>query len=506
MAPEVGFQVAELSTLRESPTNARKHHDAQAIQELEESIKAHGILVPLLVRPLDGGKTLEIVAGSRRYRAAKAAKLKAVPVEVRDLSDDQAIEIGLVENLQRENLHPLDEGEAYRRLMDSGKCEAVAIAVRVGKEVTHVYRRMKLLDLIVEARGAFLGDQITEAHATLIARLQPEVQKEALKECFEQVWTTDHKKERALIPYRELARWIEQNVHLDLAKAPWKKEDATLHPPAGSCTACPKRTGASPMLFPDITKKDTCTDRVCFGEKMGLFLVRQKATLEAAGKPWVQLSGEYRSGKEPKKGAPLTQEFWREAKLKSCAHVQTGLIVNGENKGLAVPVCVEGSCKVHRVGVGGLGSRPTKQQREAAKRVRAKHRGEKALRVRVLDAVLKGVPAVLGMEDLRLVAWSMFDRLFHQFQKKVMDRKGWEAKKTRWGGRDYGATAADKIKAMGSREVAQLLVECALIGSLEVGGGLAASGQALFAVAKRHGVDVGKLRKEPTSPGRGKRT
>mgnify|MGYP001594862614 FL=1 len=117
MATPVSAVPLPIECLRPSPLNPRRRLDPQAMKELTDSVRAHGILQPLLVRPVDGGKKFEVVFGHRRLAAAKTAKLEDVPCAVRQLTDQEALEIGLIENLQREDVHPLDEADGYRKLM-----------------------------------------------------------------------------------------------------------------------------------------------------------------------------------------------------------------------------------------------------------------------------------------------------------------------------------------------------------------------------------------------------
>lgn len=158
-----------LSQLRESPGNPRKLFGDLA--GLAASIKAQGILQPLVAREVDGH--LELVFGHRRFRAAKLAGLKSVPVVVRALGDIEVAEAQLVENLQREDVHPLELASGYRALMDRG-LKAEQVASRVGVSESSVYAALKLLDLVPEAQKAFLSGRLEAAHARAVARVKGE--------------------------------------------------------------------------------------------------------------------------------------------------------------------------------------------------------------------------------------------------------------------------------------------------------------------------------------------
>jgi ParB/RepB/Spo0J family partition protein len=238
MTTTADFQSIPLEQLAPSKHNPRKHFDPTRLDELTASIKEKGVLQPLLVRP-NGTRGYEIVAGERRYRAAKAAGLTEIPAIVRQLNDTEVVECQTIENLQREDVHPLEEAAGYHALMKLGKYDAARIAARVGRSVKYVYDRMKLLELSKEAQDLFWKGKIQAGHAILLARLSPADQKRALDTerggmfQHEQVLFTDEQEatledlkpeEYALervkpVTVRELAGWIDQHVRFHPDKA-----------------------------------------------------------------------------------------------------------------------------------------------------------------------------------------------------------------------------------------------------------------------------------------------
>lgn len=166
------FQTLPLSALHESPHNPRKHFDAASLNDLADSIREVGIITPLLVRPNANG--YEIAAGHRRFRAAKLAELEQVPCLVRPLTDQQFMECLTIENLQREDVHALDEAKGYEALMAAPyKMPVEKIAERVGRSVKYIYDRVKLLALTKDAQQLFWDGKIEAGHAILLARLTP---------------------------------------------------------------------------------------------------------------------------------------------------------------------------------------------------------------------------------------------------------------------------------------------------------------------------------------------
>jgi ParB family chromosome partitioning protein len=172
-----------IGQLLESPLNPRKHYDAHALEELAESIRTHGVLTPLTVRSNDrlGVGKFEIGAGHRRYRAAKIAGYEAVSVYVRDLDDTAFLELLTIDNLQRDNLHPMEEAQGFSQLMKSITGYDVAkIAERCNRSHQYVYDRLRLLKLIPKAQDLFLDNRFPLSHAILLARLSPADQERAI--------------------------------------------------------------------------------------------------------------------------------------------------------------------------------------------------------------------------------------------------------------------------------------------------------------------------------------
>jgi ParB/RepB/Spo0J family partition protein len=279
-----------IENLREAAYNPRRHFDEKQLADLVESVKSKGILNPLLVRPISNTKSLdpvyEIVGGARRFRAAKVANLGRIPCIVRELTDQEALEVAVIDNLQRADVHPLDEAEGYAALLDhqDGKYDVAAIAAKVGKSASFVYQRVKLAELIAPAKKAFSEDRITAGHAILIARLTKDDQETALDRCLPKVdtsgldpsdWNYEARNEPVLLPVRNLAQWIADELHQDLAKMPFDQSDVTLLPKAGPCTTCPKRTGNAPELFADVSKEkdiQALSEKDTFKLVRGIFL------------------------------------------------------------------------------------------------------------------------------------------------------------------------------------------------------------------------------------------
>jgi ParB family chromosome partitioning protein len=403
------YRNVSLSVLRESKTNPRRIFEDAALKELAESIRTQGVLSPLLVRPLKESG-FEIIAGARRYRAAQMAEAATVPVRIVNLNDAQALEAQLVENLIRADVHPMEEAQGFKALLDLEEptYSIEQMVARTGKSPAFVATRLKLIDLVPVAVEAFYRDEIGVGHALLLAKLPANQQEQGLSACFSEDWSAsnDRKAKRLLLPVRNLQLWIEQNVLLFLKEAPFEKRDAHLIAIAGSCVDCPKRTGHNKLLFSDLGKQDACTDPGCYQAKVDAHVAKQ-----IAAKPQlVQLSTAYGKQQDGSKVLPRNQYTTiRDEKPKSkdeatrpefkvCKFTTDSIIAEGSDVGTIHKVCANPACPVHhpkpqtKHDEGKWKAEQEKQRREAAM--------ANATGVRVLAAIAAAVPVRLMKRDL----------------------------------------------------------------------------------------------------------
>lgn len=174
-----------IGQLRTNPYQPRKVFDDTALQELSESIKEHGILQPVVVRKK--GNNFELVVGERRFRAAKLAKLEEVPAIIKELNDQQMMELAILENLQREDLTPIEEAEAYQKLMEALSLTQEQLAFRLGKSRPHIANHVRLLALPETVREMISDKKLTMGHGrTLLGlrskKLIPETAEKVVKE------------------------------------------------------------------------------------------------------------------------------------------------------------------------------------------------------------------------------------------------------------------------------------------------------------------------------------
>lgn len=531
--PIHNLQSVPLAAISPNPNNPRKHFDQIGLKELADSIKVHGVRQPVLLRPNGGPGKFQLVCGERRWRASKIAGRPEIPAIVDPtLTDQQALEIGVLENLQREGVHPLDEAMGYEALLkmpgEKGvKVTVEALAAKVAKSVAYVYARCKLLALVPAGREAFLSERISAAHAVLIARLQPKDQINALRACFGE-WHGAKPKadddptsiklasiveaDAPVISEKSLREWIQDNVNLQLKGVPWDLNDAQLLPAAGACSSCPKRSGSNPALFAELTVKgeDTCFDADCFKAKREAFVqiaIKQdkeavanknrQAFAESVGphdksgqydkaEPLRQISEQaaYAAAKPDQKVLKAGQ--WMPAKKNECPSVETGLIVRGDNAGMKRLVCCNGACKVHKhtFSAGGSSGRTTQVdydlERYKGFKKQVAGRKKAVARAHLVRAMVGRVGAKIPAELLREVVINLMNS--DGDSSVVLWLLGLDPK---------AAKAADFKKIIGKAkdvQLNQLLVAALLLGSVDGHGDDSKERSALLLFAKVLGL------------------
>jgi ParB family chromosome partitioning protein len=464
--------IREISLDKISPSkaNPRRRTDEAALNELAENIKTHGVLQPILIR-LVNSDCFEIVCGERRWRASKAAGKATIPARIVTLTDGEALELAVIENLQRENVHELDEALGYKALIKQNPelYTVETIAAKVGRSVSYVYQRLRLAELTPNIQAAFYAGKLTAGHAIEIARLQPKDQERAFQECFPGHRTTKailRDKDPRPISVRELRDWIQREIHLSLANAPFDVNDPNLVPAAGPCSTCPKRSGSNPLLFADSIKRaDICTDSGCFKQKRDGLVQIRVSELEAAGEKPAKVSDSYvYYGQKPAPGV-LYRPDYNEATAGDCPSTTAAVVVEGKRAGTKLYICTDPKCKIHSARTVGL----SPEEKAARKKQAQEQRIQQEYRKRLLTEVHKRVPGELGRHELDLIASSYFQQLGHDSQHRLSKFFSWDETKTKavnGGYTDYLKLASAKLDKMAAAEIGKFLVVCALASEL----------------------------------------
>ncbi len=328
----------DLDRIETSKSNPRLRFDPKHLAELTESIRRMGVLQPVVVRPNPKGLGVgyELVAGEKRIRAARSAGLTEIPACIRDLSDDEVLEVQIVENAQRSDVHPLEEAAAFRRLLDTERYSVARIAERIGRSVAYVYDRVRLLDLTPGAQDLFLEDKISAGHAIILARLKPADQEKALDPDNQAVFQN----ENLLWKPDDEQRYPAHKAQADVGDSP-DETNAWLHLKTRTAkelqgwvdTHVRFDTAASdlPDLFPETAST--------------LAMAKDEADKV------ISITYEYHVPPEAKDGTRVFgPRSWKRADgdAKHCDHSVTGVIVIGPGRGEAFKVCTEKKkCPTH---------------------------------------------------------------------------------------------------------------------------------------------------------------
>ncbi|OPY04829.1 MAG: putative chromosome-partitioning protein ParB [Syntrophaceae bacterium PtaB.Bin038] len=435
--------------------------DAGAIAQLAKSIQELGVQVPAVVRERKekGGKgSYEIIAGERRWRAAGIAGLSELPCVVRAVNAEEAELIRMVENMQREGIHPLDEAEGYARIGMARGIGLEELAESVGRSVSYVEQRLKLRYLIPPAKELLAKGKINAGQAVLIARLAPGAQKEVVEAGFF--------RDPEGVTIRELDEFIRENVMLDLGAAAFKKDDATLLPKVGSCQACSDRTGTQPSLFADIAKKDYCLRAECFQAKLDALLKRNQEELARSGKPYLQVMTEYHDtdqlAKLPK--GSVKHFDWTECRQKDKGAVRC-LVVDGPGRGR-----MTWGKKDEQSGY-----QPSPSEKAAADKRRRDVKTKRAVLLKIYDLVIAKLVNVLEKHELpidvlQVIARHSWERLEDRHRVAMAKAGGWDKPKkgSAYGGNGWREQGLRMLPDLEQNQLFLFMAQAALIGTTDV--------------------------------------
>ena len=271
------MQEISLLQISTSKTNPRKSFNDETLIELADSMAANGLLQPITVRPDADG--FEIVAGERRYRAAMLLKWQEIPAIIRKVSDEQMLEIQILENLQREDVSPLDEATAFASLL---KKESIDwLATKINKSKKYVLDRIHLNDLCLDAKLFLTKNILPLGHANLLSKLKEKDQEKLMTSLVYKKYNSDGNVEDEYYcgkTYSQLKNEID-SLFIDFSRCPFDTAKDNLVDGVVSCNYCPKRTCNQNLFFGDITSEDKCTDAVCFKSKVDAHIA---ASLKAA--------------------------------------------------------------------------------------------------------------------------------------------------------------------------------------------------------------------------------
>jgi ParB/RepB/Spo0J family partition protein len=294
-AIQAEYVTLPLDRIRESTTNPRQRFND--LEELAASIRSHGLLQPILVRPLR--KDFELVVGARRLRAARLAGLTSVPAQVKPLDDRSVREVQIIENLQRQDVHPLEEADGYKSLLDgTPSCTIDEVAAKVRKSKAYVYQRLSLTRLAPQVRDVVAANALPLSYALKLAALDAATQLDALERCFRPLGGDDKYSREWLEPIGRLQEWLAEHARLD------------------------PRSEQAKVLLPELAAQ-----------------VEEAEQARAATVLAVSTLHFHTDRREPK---PILARSWKPAEGKhKCQYARPAVIELGEQQGRFIQVCVE---------------------------------------------------------------------------------------------------------------------------------------------------------------------
>lgn len=365
--------IAEIPVDNITPSNLwpqvqrRQYFTNENLGGLVKSIIENGFQGAITARPIHEG--YELVAGERRWLAAKAAGLSHIPATICLLSDHQALEFQLAENLERKEMTPLDEALTYKFMIDVESYTVRSIADKFAKSEKVILRRLKLGDIVGEGRKLLAEDKIPLKHAEFLATFPDSIQVKIIKnDLFN--WDGQVRK------LSDFISSVKSKYVLTLSAAPFRRDDAELHATAGACEACPKRTGFVPGLFTDtLGDADRCLDKSCWDKKVKNLILRHRDEIAATYPnpkklpadelalrvPLIKCSGTHNYTIPGKKNTFLSESYSRPVDFKpvkskkECQYAEKAVRLadaygsnNGGKAGSVQLICRTKACEVHK--------------------------------------------------------------------------------------------------------------------------------------------------------------
>ena len=402
------FLMIERTSITPSPSNPRKTTDELALNELAASIEKVGVLEPILVRR--SAEQFEIIAGERRWLACGIANVDLVPAIVKDVSDEEVLEIQIIENLQRRDVHPLDESAGFQNLKDRLGWSDEEIGLRVGKSASYVAQRLKLRDLHETVAEAFARESLTLGHVLEIAKFpkdrQPELLELAVRK--ESRWIDgNYTFFETTVSVREFVSLINRKMLRRLSSAPFSISAADLRSDAMTCVRCPERTAAQGLLFGDTYDKDSCLNPACWSAKISAHVELERRRLAVAN---VIADADEKAVQKAADSIPILTSRWYTSDKsvvssdsfevivpgRVCEHAEQGVFhpEDAERPGEIETICRTDGCPVHwpRRASSENKAEDDSEDRKIRKEEIFDAKVAEAVRLRVLKAAVEALP------------------------------------------------------------------------------------------------------------------
>jgi ParB family chromosome partitioning protein len=441
----------------ESESNPRgKDFEDKEFAELKKSIGEKGVLVPILVRgKLKKGQKdpvgYEVIAGNRRFRAAKQLGIKEIPAKVVEMTDEEAREAQIIENLQRKDIHPLEEGSAYRAMVVKGE-SAKDIASKIGKSETYIRYRLHLTNLIPEAQKVFREGKISDSIAVLISDLVESGQKKVLKNLKWNDYTGNAK---------SVKDYIATEIYEPLKNQPWLKSPEAIEA-VGKCIECPPNRQS---LFGDF-KDGACVDIRCYNRKMKNYIEWKKKEWKEKGVDLIPIVKSWYSSRKD-----VLDHNRYSTVGKKCGHETKGIVVEGEDTGEILTICIDQKCPEHGKVHSSAIIKMTPEEKAARKKAAEKEKEDKKKEdEKLLKSISRAVP--LTEKSVGAFLEAAIYVLRDDEVKNIAERHGWDPlivkeknymdeKKPRMV-KDWEKTVREKTKTMTIDEKMRIVFEILL--------------------------------------------
>lgn len=515
--PEGALLVARAPLAHFGPSLTNRKHRPEHIKNLGASIAHQDIIQPITARPWPASRPnpdkllYEIVVGEGRWLGSAEAGKTDIPFFWRDLSDKEAVELQLIENLQRDDISPHEEAQGYRRLIDEHGHTADTIAAEVGKSRSAIYNSLKLLDLCAAALKIARDHNLDASNMMLAARIPDEkLQIAAIKAMLPNYAGDDS------MSYRRARDMVQRQFMLKLPEAPFSRTDAELLPAAGTCQACPKRTGNNVDLFTDVTNADMCTDPGCHTAKTEAHIKRQRAAAKANNikviegdaakkiKPnsWNEdLAGGYidldRKMHSDSKNRTVRQILGKDAPTAEA------LLIDPHNKGKVIEVVSTATIKEKLAAKGAAvpAEVARRGKSDAEKEAERKRKQEGIYRQRLFDSTRGAIAvsfdtrdddSVLDQREFRQIT----DLLYHclQFEDQKRLARLWIGPDDKTDDHELVRQLKKRIETMERKDCARLMLEASLVGEIVPGYGSHAP-ENLLATADALDIDAAAIKK-----------
>lgn len=423
-------KVIQLSKIKDPGLNPRKTYNKESIKELASSIKEQGLLQPILVRKSGSNGSYDLIVGSRRVKAYEQLKLNEILCQVVEADDDQVRSMMIVENMQREEVHPMEEAQAIKALYTIHKTYE-AVAAKLGKTTHHVARRIKLNELSSKGKKLMTKGDMSLEQALVLCIAPQDVQDSVI----DSEWRWD-------IPTLEDVKDGIRSEMANISEAPFDLTDEKLDPKIGPCVGCAHNTGTNETLFNDVLEDHRCQKPKCYHGKVATFIKQKEDELKQKGTKYVRMTNLSSYMSNNKKLLTdddvivLDGNSWNaKNQQKDCPDIKVGLVMESRSPkdlGSTLRICTNLKCKIHNNRGNSSGGSvkqliPEKEKKHEAAARKLKNRWQrennqdrKATREEIVNDLI-GLESNLSVVEMQIIGVDMVSKYLGTYSTGSVD-------------------------------------------------------------------------------------